>query len=325
MADKIAVQLEHISKTFPGVKALNDVNLELKEGEVHALVGENGAGKSTLIKILAGVYRPDEGGKIRLGWTGETITDPYSAIRQGISIIYQDISLYPNLSIAENICMGKDNKRLISHRRQEKVAGEAMKLLDIEIDTRKRLEDVSIGVQQMVAIARAVYFESRVIVMDEPTASLSSGEVDKLYHIIEMLRRKNISILYISHKFEEVFRVSDRISILRDGNYIGTFRTEEMSEDKLVVHMVGRKIDEIEEKKPVDRKDKLMELRGYTKEGSFADVDFSLYKGEVVGLTGLVGAGRSELFQSVFGIARPDAGELFLEGERRRLAILRPP
>lgn len=319
MADKIAVQLEHISKTFPGVKALNDVNLELKEGEVHALVGENGAGKSTLIKILAGVYRPDEGGKIRLGWTGETITDPYSAIRQGISIIYQDISLYPNLSIAENICMGKDNKRLISHRRQEKVAGEAMKLLDIEIDTRKRLEDVSIGVQQMVAIARAVYFESRVIVMDEPTASLSSGEVDKLYHIIEMLRRKNISILYISHKFEEVFRVSDRISILRDGNYIGTFRTEEMSEDKLVVHMVGRKIDEIEEKKPVDRKDKLMELRGYTKEGSFADVDFSLYKGEVVGLTGLVGAGRSELFQSVFGIARPDAGELFLDGGKTEI------
>ena len=152
MADKIAVQLEHISKTFPGVKALNDVNLELKEGEVHALVGENGAGKSTLIKILAGVYHPDEGGKIRLGWTKETITDPYSAIRQGISIIYQDISLYPNLSIAENICMGKDNKRLISHRRQEKVAREAMKLLDIEIDTRKRLEDVSIGVQQLSLI-----------------------------------------------------------------------------------------------------------------------------------------------------------------------------
>jgi ABC-type sugar transport system ATPase subunit len=143
-----------------------------------------------LIKILAGVYHPDEGGQIRLGWTGETITDPYSAIRHGISIIYQDISLYPNLSIAENICMGKDDKRFISHRRQEKVAVEDMKLLDIEIDTRKRLEDVSIGVQQMVAIARAVYFESRVIVMDEPTASLSSGEVDKLYHIIEMLRKR---------------------------------------------------------------------------------------------------------------------------------------
>lgn len=316
MSDKIAVCLEHISKTFPGVKALNDVNLELREGEVHALVGENGAGKSTLIKVLAGVYRPDEGGRIRLGWTEETVTDPYSAIKQGISIIYQDISLYPNLSIAENICMGRDKKRLISHSRQEKVAKEALKLLDIEIDTRKRLEDVSIGVQQLVAIARAMYFESRVIVMDEPTASLSSGEVEKLYRIIDMLRKKNISILYISHKFEEIFRVSDRISILRDGNYIGTFQTEEMSEDQLVVHMVGRKIDEMEKKKPVERREKLLELKGYSKNSSFEDVDFTLYRGEVVGLTGLVGAGRSELFQSVFGITRPDAGELYLDGER---------
>ena len=313
VTEKTAVALKQISKTFPGVKALNNVNFELREGEVHALVGENGAGKSTLIKILAGVYKPDEGGEIHLGWTGETITDPHSAIKQGISIIYQDISLYPNLSIAENICMGKDYKMFVSHSLQEKTAREALKLLDIDVDPRKRLEDVSIGVQQMVAIARAVFFESRVIVMDEPTASLSSGEVEKLYQVIDMLRKKQISILYISHKFEEIFRVSDRITVLRDGNYIGTFRTDEMTENALVMHMVGRKIDAVEEKKPVKRAKKLLELRGYSKDGNYEGIDFTLYQGEVVGLTGLVGAGRSELFQSVFGITKPDEGELLLE------------
>lgn len=319
ISNDFALQLNNISKTFPGVKALNNVSFELKRGEVHALVGENGAGKSTLIKILSGVYQPDPGGKIVLGWSDVEITDPISAIQAEISVIYQDISLFSNLTVAENICLGKNEGIIINWKRQREVARDALHIIGSELNPSMSLGELSIGVQQQVAIAKAVYFDAKLIVMDEPTASLSSGEVKRLYQIVDTLREKGITVLYISHKFDEIYHLADRITILRDGNYVGTYPKEDLSEDELVMKMVGRRIEEVQKKENASTGEPLLELDGLSKKGVYSDIHFSLKKGEVVGFTGLVGAGRSELFQSVFGITRPDEGTIVLKGKAMKI------
>lgn len=314
-SNETILEIKNISKTFPGVKALQNVNFDLKRGEVHALVGENGAGKSTLIKILAGVYRPDKGGEIKLGWTDTAITDPIASIRAGISVIYQDISLFPNLSIEENICIGNVKGAFINRTEQRRIAQDALRILGIEVNPSTMLGDVSIGVQQLVAIAKAVHFDAKVIIMDEPTASLSSAEVNRLYEIVEKLRERGITILYISHKLEEVFRLADRITVLRDGHCIGTYPKSSLSEEELVSKMVGRHLEIDDRKKGKTDGDVILELKGLSRNKEYEDCSFMLKAGEVVGVTGLVGAGRSELFQSVFGISRPDCGEILLHGK----------
>ena len=314
-SNETILEIKNISKTFPGVKALQNVNFDLKKGEVHALVGENGAGKSTLIKILAGVYRPDKGGEIKLGWTDTAITDPIASIRAGISVIYQDISLFPNLSIEENICIGNVKGAFINRANQKKIAQEALSTIGINVNPSTILGDVSIGVQQLVAIAKAVHFDAKIIVMDEPTASLSSGEVNRLYGIVEKLKERGITILYISHKLEEVFRLADRITVLRDGHYIGTYPKSALTEEELVSKMVGRHLEVNNDKKEKKDGNVILELKGLSRNKEYEDCSFVLKTGEVVGITGLVGAGRSELFQSVFGISRPDCGEILLRGK----------
>jgi ABC-type sugar transport system ATPase subunit len=313
------LQMKNISKTFPGVKALDGVTLEVKPGEVHALIGENGAGKSTLIKILAGVYSADPGAKFYFEGKDAQITKPIDATLKGISIIYQDLSLFPNLSVAENLYIGRDSNshsfKKINWKKVEEIAKRALKELDVEIDLNIPVEKLSIAQQQLVEIARALAFEAKLIVMDEPTSSLSAGEVEKLYKVINNLKAKGISIIFVSHKLKELFTVSDRFTVLRDGKYVGTYETSQLTEDKLINLMVGRQVLYEKNKGGVKTGETIFEVKGLSKEGNFKDISFELKKGEVLGITGLVGSGRTELAQAIFGINRPYTGEIKINGQ----------
>ncbi|MEM1505731.1 sugar ABC transporter ATP-binding protein [Domibacillus sp. 8LH] len=313
------LQMKNISKTFPGVKALDNVMLEVKKGEVHALIGENGAGKSTLIKILAGIYKPDPGAAFYFEGKEAEIQKPIDATLKGISIIYQDLSLFPNLSVAENIYIGRDSDKKpwkkMKWNEMEDKAKKALKELGVEIDVHTPVEKLSIAQQQLIEIARALAFDSKLIVMDEPTSSLSSGEVEKLYKVIDDLKNRGISIIFVSHKLKELFTVSDRFTVLRDGKYVGTYDTEELNEDKLIQLMVGRQVLYEKNKEKVKTGKTLLEVKGLSKEGNFKDITFELKEGEVLGITGLVGSGRTELAQAIFGVNRPYKGELKINGE----------
>lgn len=318
----LLLEMKNISKTYPGVKALDQVRLEVRPGEVHALIGENGAGKSTLIKILAGVEMPDPGGSFVFEGEQANISKPIDATLRGISIIYQDLSLFPNLSVAENICAGRDagkgSVKLVKWGEMRRIAKQTLQELGFEIDVNTTLEKLSIAKQQLVAIARAIAFDAKLIIMDEPTSSLSSGEVELLYKVIADLKAKGIAILFVSHKMEELFTVSDRITVLRDGKYIGVYDKEEMNEEKLIQLMVGRKLEEVERDEH-QQGEPVLQVKSLSKRGNFKDVSFTLHKGEIVGITGLVGSGRTELAHALFGLHRPDSGTMELEGHPLRL------
>ena len=310
------IDMKHFSKTYPGVKALSDVQLQIKEGEVHSLVGENGAGKSTLIKLLAGVEAPDDGAEIYINGEKADIKSPSDAIAQGISVIYQDISLFPNMTVAENICVGQqqEQKGLVNWKKINQIARECLAEFHVEMDVRETLGNVGIAKQQIVAIVRAVYSNAKVIIMDEPTASLSTGEIKVLYRIIQELKEKKISILFVSHKFDEIFTVSDRVSILRDGRFIGCENIQDLDEAKLIKMMVGREVAVVKQQRPIQTDEVLLEVRDLNKAGNFADINFQLKKGEVLGLTGLVGAGRTEVARAIYGIEPADSGSILIEG-----------
>lgn len=312
------IDMKHISKTYPGVKALSDVQLKIREGEVHSLVGENGAGKSTLIKMLAGVEQPDDGAEIYINGKPANIKSPSDAIEQGISVIYQDISLFPNMTVAENICVGQQSEKnsFVNWKKINQIAKECLAEFNVEMDVRETLGNVGIAKQQIVAIVRAVYSNAKVIIMDEPTSSLSAGEIKVLYRIIEELKQKKISILFVSHKFDEIFTVSDRVSILRDGQFIGCEDIQNLDEAKLIKMMVGREVAVVKQQRPIQTKEVLMEVNGLNKAGNFADISFKLYRGEVLGLTGLVGAGRTEVARAIYGIEAADSGTITIEGKK---------
>lgn len=310
--------MQNVSKTFPGVKALENINIEIEYGEIHALIGENGAGKSTLIKILSGVYQPDEGAEIYIEGTLQEAITPLDSLKNGIAVIYQDFSLFPNLSVAENIAMAlrvEKKSPMVSWKETNRVAKHALGKLGLKIPLSTTLAELSVAKQQLIAIARALVNDAKLIVMDEPTSSLSRSEVEALFSIIRNLKNQGISILFISHKLDELFAISDRFSILRDGKYIGTFSEDELDDDRLISLMVGRKIEyTVFKKRKID--DVIFEAKHLSKEGNFKDISFSLSRGEIVGLTGLVGAGRSELAQAIFGLDPFDSGELFLNGKK---------
>ncbi len=318
MGSEAFITLKNINKTFPGVKALDGIHLRVGKGEVHALVGENGAGKSTLIKILAGNYQPDPGGEIIIeGKTYETLT-PMQAIRLGIIVIYQDFSLFPNLTIAENISISSQLNRRgkpVNWKEMKKTAGKALESLGVEMDVEAKLETVSMAKQQLVAIARALACQAKLIIMDEPTSSLSRSEVELLFTIIRNLQQRGISVLFVSHKLEELFAVSSIFTVIRDGQYIGTYPKEEMDNDRLISLMVGRKVEFTHQGAP-SMGDTLLEVKNLSKEGNFKDISFKLRSGEILGITGLVGAGRTEVVQAICGIAPADSGEIYIEGEK---------
>ncbi|AJQ26269.1 sugar ABC transporter ATP-binding protein [Pelosinus fermentans] len=322
MTSDYIVQLKHVSKTFSGIKALDDVSLDIKRGEVHALVGENGAGKSTLIKVLSGVHFPDDGAEIYINNEKVIIRNPMDAIRKGISVIYQDISLFPNLTVAENICIGNDEvwKRKLNWSQIQQLAECAIAKVGAAIDPYMMLKDLNLASQQIVAIARAISFNASLIIMDEPTSTLSSGEVENLYQIIDNLRKNNIAVLFISHKFDEIYHVATRVTILRDGKFIAAHDIQDVDRPELIRLMVGRDVEYISMNAEKIWDEEVLKVNHLSKKGNFRDISFTLRKGEIIGITGLVGSGRSELAKAIFGLNKPDSGEIILNGSAVTIA-----
>ena len=311
------LEMTKISKTFPGAKVLDEVELRIKAGEVRALMGENGAGKSTLIKILGGIYSKDPGGSIRIAGKEVQISDVKDAKQHGISIIHQEISLAENMTVFDNLFMGEEligkTRLFLNDRQMTQKAQQIMDELGVGIDVRTRVGKLSIAKQQMVEIARALLSNAKLIVMDEPTSSLTKNEIDQLFFQIEKLKKQNIAIIYISHRMDEIFRVSDSVTVLRDGQMIGTHSSGELDQNKIITMMVGREISEIYEQKADTRGKECLRVEHFTN-GKLKDVGFSLRSGEILGFAGLVGAGRTELARAIFGVDRISRGEIWLDG-----------
>jgi len=310
--------LSGVSKSFGAVAALRDVRLDLYPGEIHALVGENGAGKSTLVKILAGAHPPDAG---TLTLDGQPLVPagPAHARAAGIAVIYQEPTLFPDLCVAENIFMGRQPQR--SLRRIDTAAmrtraGELFARLGVHLDPDRPARGLSIADQQLVEIAKALSFDARILVMDEPTAALSGVEVERLFGVARSVRDAGAAVLFISHRFDEVFALCQRITVMRDGHWVSTDPVDALTIEQLVRRMVGREVSSLYPKEDTTAAEPRLEVRGLTRQGVFADVSFTVHSGEIVALAGLVGAGRSEVIRAVFGIDRYDRGEVLVDGRR---------
>lgn len=317
------LEMKDISKAFPGVQALKGVNINLKEGEVHALLGENGAGKSTLIKILGGIY-PSDTGDIYINGEKADIKNPNDAKEKGISIIHQEICLAGNMTISENIFLGREpisnnltksvNFKLMNEKTQE-----ILDRLGLNLSPQMVVEELSIAQQQMVEIAKAISFNSKIIVMDEPTASLTDAEVEKLFAAIDRLKSNGVAIIYISHRLEELFEIADNVTILRDGEYIDTVAIKDTTKDDLVRLMVGRELGDFYTTKKDFSQGEILEVKNLTNE-SIKNINFSLKKGEILGFYGLVGSGRTEVAKALFGIDNIAEGQILLENKRARIS-----
>ncbi|MEO3762400.1 sugar ABC transporter ATP-binding protein [Streptomyces sp. B8F3] len=309
-----------LSKSFGAVRALQDVSLTLHAGEAHALAGENGAGKSTLIKTLAGVHRPDAG-RLLLDDAPVAFHGPADARDAGIAVIYQEPTLFPDLSIAENIFMGRQPRRTLRRIDRASVhdaTAALMRRLGVDLDPDRPARGLSIADQQIVEIAKALSFDARVLIMDEPTAALTGSETARLFAVVEALRAEGAAVLFISHRLEEIFRLCRRVTTLRDGRWIATDEVAALTEDDLVRRMVGRDLDELYPKQDAELGETALSVRRLTREGVFHDVSFDVRRGEIVALAGLVGAGRSEVVQAAFGVDTPDAGEVHVAGRPLR-------
>ncbi|MDD3521113.1 MAG: sugar ABC transporter ATP-binding protein [Actinomycetota bacterium] len=313
------LELKNITKIFSGGPALDDVDFSLKYGEVHSIIGENGAGKSTLIKIITGVYSLTSG-KIIYEDKDTVWSSPIESINKGIAAIYQEPAIFPDLNIAENIFMGHQayNKytRKISWRSLYKKTDNLMKELNIDLNPKQKIRTLSLAERQMVEIAKALSIKSKIIIMDEPTSALSISESEKLFEIIAQLKNSGVSVIFISHRIEDIFRVTDRLTVLRDGKCIGTKDIEEVTKDDLIQMMVGRKVDNLYPKIEAEIKEEILSVKNLSKKGAFKDVNFSLHEGEILGLYGLIGSGRTELAKAIFGMDPYDSGEVFLEGQK---------
>ena len=313
------LRLVGISKSFPGVKALNNVHLNVRKGEVHGLVGENGAGKSTLMKILSGAYIKDEG---EIYWQGEQveINKPKDSEELGIAIIYQEFNLVPQLSISENIWLGREplaNKtlQLIDWPEMHKRTQQLLDGLELDFDPKRPVAGLGVASQQMVEIAKALSLNAKLLIMDEPTSALSKNEIDQLFSVIQALKDKGVSIIYISHHLEEVFEICDRGTVLRDGNYVATIDPKQTSKDELIQLMVGRTLDQQYPKVKAKRGEEVLRVEHLNRDGVLKDINFSAYAGEVLGISGLVGSGRTELVKAIFGADPIDSGKIFIYGK----------
>lgn len=311
------IEVNNIVKTFPGVKALSNVNLTIRKGEVHALCGENGAGKSTLIKILAGVYAMDSGTYLFEGKPAD-IHSTSEGIALGISCIYQELSIVPQIDVAKNLFLGNYpllKSGIMDMKTMYAKAQEVLKRINLDVSPKTLAENLSIAQQQMLEIGRALTRNAKVIVMDEPTSSLTDKEIEMLFSLIEYLKNEGISIIYISHKLEEVLRITDRVTIMRDGETITTINTQGTTKEQLIDYMIGRPLDNLFNKMQVDQGPVAMKVEGLTREGIFEDISFEVHKGEVLGFFGLVGAGRTEIMEAIFGVRHYDKGKIIIDGE----------
>ncbi|WP_030803826.1 sugar ABC transporter ATP-binding protein [Streptomyces sp. NRRL F-2799] len=310
MPEPPVLAVQGLSKSFGAVRALRNVSLELYAGQVHALAGENGAGKSTLIKTLAGVHRPDTG---VLSLNGEPVVlhGPADARDAGVAVIHQEPTLFPDLSVAENIFMGRQPRRSlrrVDHRAMNAAAGALFARLAVDLDPERPARGLSIADQQLVETAKALSFDARVLIMDEPTAALTGSEVARLFGVVRALRDQGCAILFVSHRLEEIFDLCQYVTTLRDGEVVASEAAGDLTEDALVRRMVGRDLGELYPKEPAERGEVALSVRRLTREGVFTDVSFEVRGGEIVGLAGLVGAGRSEVARAVFGVDKWDAG-----------------
>lgn len=314
-------RLKNISKAFPGVKALNNVSISIEKGEVLALMGENGAGKSTLIKILAGAYKMDSG-EIYCEEKKVQINDRNDSTKLGISIIFQELNLFSNLSVAENIFVNREFRKAGFIYDREKANREASVLLEkvgLSCSPDTKLVDLTISQRQMVEIAKALSSDAKLIIMDEPTSSLTDNEVDKLFEIINNLKESGVSILFVSHKINEVKRIADRVHVLRDGEYIATLLKEEITEEAIIKAMVGRNLENIFDKQYAEIGETALEVKNLYTKNFLKNISFSVRKGEIVGFAGLVGAGRSEVMRAVFGLDAITGGEILVNGKPVRI------
>ncbi len=318
MAEEL-LKVQNISKSYVGVQALDNVSMSINKGEIQSLVGENGSGKSTLIKIIAGVVKPDEGEIII---NGKRFQNLYAidSISEGIQVIYQDLSLFPNLSVAENISLNQmieRKKRFINWKEIKSIATEELSNIKKELDLNERVENISIANKQLVAICRALTQDAKLIIMDEPTTAITKGEIDRLFSVILALKKKGISTLFVSHKLGEVLQISEKVTVLRDGKKVGEYNTDELDNDTLSFYMSGKKIvsSAFDYKEKEHRQETLLEVRNLSKIGNFMDINFKLQPGEIIGITGILGSGRTELALSLFGLNKPDSGEIYINGK----------
>ena len=322
MRSKI-LEVKNISKSFPGVHALSNVDFDLFEDEVHAVIGENGAGKSTLMKILAGSLKIDEG-KIYIDGKSVRFDNPMESIKNGISAVYQELSLFQNMTVAENIFVARQPVtalNLIRFKALKKKADELLKKLGLDIDPGKLVSNLSAAERQEVEIVRALSYDSKVLILDEPTSSLSLDEINKLFNLLRKLKSNGVGTIYISHHLNEIFTICDRATILRNGKKICTKDIKDTNEKELVELMIGGKINEyfkIESKKEI-KEETILEIKNLNRKGVFKDINFKLYKGEILGFYGLVGSGRTKVARAIFGVDPVDEGKIFMEGKEIKL------
>lgn len=319
MQEQYILEMEGISKKFPGVQALSDVSLRVKKGTVHALMGENGAGKSTLMKILGGLYRPDTG-SIKINDKKIEILNPHDSIDHGISMIHQELTSVRYMTIAENVFLGREPTIAKTGWVNEKKLNEDTRILleslEIQLNPKTMMKDLSIAKMQLVEIAKAISYNSDIIIMDEPTSAITDREVGHLFKIIRSLALKGVAIIYISHKLDEIFEIADEITILRDGEFVGSRKVKDLSRQDIITMMVGRELKHLFPKKLVQIGEEILEVKNLSLKGKFENISFRLKRGEILGISGLMGAGRSEVMESLFGIVKPDKGEIFIKGKK---------
>jgi simple sugar transport system ATP-binding protein len=321
-ASGTAISFRHVSKLFGGVAALDDVSFEVGRGEVHCLAGENGSGKSTLIKIITGVYKPEPGAEMSYFGKPETSVTPNSARNHGIAIIWQDLALFPEMTVAENIAfdtlLGK-RPRLVSYRAMRRIAETALGKLGVDLDLEARLNTLPISQRQVAAIARALVSDAKLIFMDEPTASLTQAETDNLLAVVRTLSASGVAVVFVSHRLAEVIDISSRVTVLRDGKLVGVFATEGMTQSRLTELMTGKTFDKVVAARDTSSNRPMLEIEGLSRGREYQDVSLTIRAGEVLGLTGLIGAGRTELGHTLFGMTQPDKGTMRLDSKPLKL------
>ncbi len=317
MGEEVLLRMTGISKAFPGVQALDDVHLDAGAGSVHALMGENGAGKSTLMKVLAGIYRADSG-RIELDGQEVHVPDSATALRLGIAMIHQELSPVPAMMVAENIYLGREPVNRFGLVDKKRMIADAQAVFDkwqIDVNPRRVMKTLSVAQMQMVEIAKAISTDARLIIMDEPTSAITEREVEHLHRMIRSLRESGVAIIYITHKMDEVFKIADTVTVFRDGKHVATLPAAELDRQKLITLMVGRELTHLFPKEEVAIGEVVMSVRGLTRHGVIDDITFDLRRGEILGLAGLMGAGRTEVLEAIFGVTKVDAGEIMIRGE----------
>ena len=318
MEEQYILEMVDISKSFPGVQALKSAGIKVRKGTVHALMGENGAGKSTLMKILGGL-QPADSGKIILHGKEVAFANPHESLNHRISMIHQELTSIPHMTVAENIYLGREplaNKLFVKDKDQNERTAKLLAELNIPINPKTKMVNLSIAQMQLIEIAKAISYDSEIIIMDEPTSAITEREVEHLYTIIRNLTRKGVSIIYISHKLNEIFTIADEVTVMRDGEYVDTKLIGDLTRKDIISMMVGRELTHLFPKVEVEIGEPVLEVRNLSRKGKFKNISFTLRKGEILGLAGLMGAGRTEVMESLFGLIPPDEGDILIKGQK---------